>query len=174
MASTRDIKLPAESLLALRRSLVRQLGSDAAIRALQEAGHAAGDTLFQRIADDEDAVGRTPHDAFWHRLAGLFRELGWGAVEHESPHPGVGALVARDWFEADESAPKAGCPFTTGVLANILGRAAGGEVAVLQVPCEDNGPRCVRFLFGAPGVLDRLYTGLRQGNPVGAELTALG
>lgn len=174
MASTREIKLPAASLHALRRSLVQQLGNEAAIGALQEAGHAAGDLLAQRLADQQDAVGDTPRDAFWGRLAALFRELGWGTVDHESPHPGVGALVAHDWFEADESARRAACPFSTGVLANILGRAAGGEVAVLQVPCDNGGPRCVRFLFGAPEVLDRLYSGLREGRDIGAGLAALG
>lgn len=174
MAATRDIKLPADSILALRRSLIRQIGSEAAVRALQEAGNAAGDAFFDRLAPDPSALAETPHDSFWDRLAALFREVGWGNVQHESPHPGVGALVARDWFETDDADTRPSCPFTTGVLANILGRAADGEVAVLQVPCEDGGARCVRFLFGAPAVLDRLYSGLREGQDVGAGLAALG
>lgn len=174
MTATRDIQLPAESILALRRSLIRQLGHEPAIRALQEAGHAAGDVLFDRMGQDAEAVEALPRDTFWGRLAAVFRELGWGTVEHESPHPGVGALRARDWFEVEESARQPLCPFTTGVLANILGRAADGDVAVLQVPCVNGAPRCVRFLFGAPAVLDRLYSGLREGQDVGAGLAALG
>lgn len=173
MTATRDIQLPAESILALRRSLIRQLGRDPAIRALQEAGNAAGDALFGRIGQDTDTVDALPQDTFWDRLSALFRELGWGTVEHESPHPGVGALLARDWFEVEESARQPLCPFTTGVLANILGRAADGDVAVLQVACDNGGARCVRFLFGAPAVLDRLYSGLREGQDVGAGLAAL-
>ena len=174
MAATRDIQFPAASVLALRRSLIRQVGRDAAIRALQEAGHTAGDSLFERLTQEVGGISATPRDTFWDRLAAIFRELGWGTVEHQSPHPGVGALLARDWFEADDADRHPVCPFTTGVLANILGRAADGEVAVLQVGCDDGGPRCVRFLFGAPAVLDRLYDGLREGRDVGAGLAALG
>lgn len=174
MTATRDIQLPAASILALRRSLIRQLGNEPAIRAMQEAGHAAGDALFDRIGQGGENVESTPQDTFWGRLGALFRELGWGSVEHQSPHPGVGALVARDWFEVDDDARQPACPFTTGALANILGRAADGDVAVLQVGCETGGPRCVRFLFGAPAVLDRLYAGLREGQDVGRGLAALG
>lgn len=173
MTARRDIQLPAESILAFRRSLIRQLGRDPAIRALQEAGHAAGDALFDRIGQDTDTVDTIPRDTFWVRLAAVFRELGWGTVEHESPHPGVGALRARDWFEVEESATQPLCPFTTGVLANILGRVADADVAVLQVACDNGGPRCARFLFGAPTVVDRLYSGLREGQDVGAGLATL-
>jgi predicted hydrocarbon binding protein len=174
MASTRDIRFPVDSVRALRRTLIREMGPDAATRALQEAGHAAGDALFQRLGEDADAIGQTPQDTFWHRLADLFRELGWGTVRHETPHPGVGALVASEWFEGEEDGGAGAAPFTTGVLANVLGRAAGGEVSVLQVPCEADDGRCLRFLFGAPAVLDRLYSGLREGADVETSLGALG
>ena len=173
MPATREIQLPAQSILSLRRSLTRQVGATAATRALQEAGHAAGDALFPRLGQDPDTVGDTPLETFWDSLTTLFREIGWGTIHHESPHPGVGALVARDWFEVDEDARVPSCPFTTGVLANMLGRAAGGEVAVLQVACDDGAARCVRFLFGAPAVLDRLYSGLREGRDVETGLASL-
>lgn len=172
MTATREIKLPVQSILALRRALIRQVGPEAAIRALQEAGHAAGDALFDRLGPDTDSIGETPLNTFWERLDALFRELGWGTTDHQTPHPGVGALVARDWFEVEDSG-RPSCPFTTGMLANVLGRAAGGEVAVLQVACDNGGTRCVRFLFGAPQVLDRLYSGLREGQDVESGLAAL-
>lgn len=172
MAPTSDIRLPADSVLALRRALMRQVGTADATRALQEAGHAAGDALFDRL--DDGTLGGTPRDTFWGRVADLFRELGWGDIAHETPHPGVGALVARDWFEVEEEAARPACPFTTGVIANLLGRAADGEVAVLQVSCERDDERCARFLFGAPAVLDQLYAGLREGADVDAILATLG
>jgi predicted hydrocarbon binding protein len=172
MAATRNIQLPAPSILALRRALIRHVGAETAHAALQEAGNAAGDALFERLGQD-DEIGSTPVATFWERLAGVFRELGWGSVEHRSPHPGVGAIVARDWFEVEESGRSSACPFTTGVLANVLGRVAGSEVAVLPVPCDEGGSGCVRFLFGAPEVLDRLYNGLREGRDVEAGLAAL-
>ena len=173
MAPTREIRFPVDSLLALRRALIRQLGAEAAARALQEVGHAAGDALFRRLGEG-DELAHTPSETFWQRLAAVFRELGWGTLEHRSPHPGVGALVARDWFEVEEDTDHPDTPFTTGVLANLLGRTAGQDVAVLQVPCEDREPGCVRFLFGAPSTLDRLYDGLREGRDVQAGLGALG
>ncbi|NIP81469.1 MAG: hypothetical protein GWM90_20525, partial [Gemmatimonadetes bacterium] len=52
-------------------------------------------------------------------------------VEHEELHAGVGTLTARDWFEVDPASSTPACPFSTGVLANILGRVAGQDVAVM-------------------------------------------
>lgn len=174
MASTHDIRLPADSLLALRRALGREVGADAADRALQEAGHAAGDSIFHSLeARIGGELAGVPRDAFWDRLGSLAQDMEWGTLEHRQIHPGVGALTGRDWFEVDPEATRAYAPFTTGMLANILGRAADGEVAVLQVPCPEGG-RCVRFLFGAPAVLERVYSGLRQGSDVDASLAALG
>lgn len=174
MASNRDIRFPAESILALRRALVREVGGRAATQAIREAGHAAGDVLFERLTRDEDAPEATPQSTFWERLAALFRELGWGSIEHQEPHPGVGALVAREWFEVDEQAPAPVCAFTTGVLANILGRVAGGDVAVMVVGCESGEPRCCRFLFGSAAVLQSLHAGLREGRELHSALGALG
>lgn len=173
MASNRDIRFPAASLLALRRALVREVGPEAATRTIRDAGHAAGDVLFERLTREDDAPDATPQATFWDRLAALFRELGWGSVEHQEPHPGVGALLARDWFEVDEQATYPVCAFTTGVLANILGRVAGGDVAVMVVGCENGEPRCCRFLFGSAAVLQSVHSGLREGRALQAALGAL-
>ncbi|HUG40598.1 MAG TPA: hypothetical protein VMM12_08940 [Longimicrobiales bacterium] len=176
MAATRDIRIPADAILSLRRTLLREVGAEAAGRALQEAGNAAGDALFDRLArgTEADGFGGTPSASFWDRLTAVFREIGWGTVEHRGLHPGVGALDARDWFEVDPHAARPSCPFTTGVLANILGRVAGGEVAVLQVPLPDAEPGSCRFLFGGPQALQRLYGGLREGRDLETALGALG
>lgn len=172
MESNDSIRLPAHSLVTLRHALAREAGTEAARRALQEAGHAVGDSLFDEL-DGGGPLADIPADAFWSRLDRLARSLGWGSLEHQEVHPGVGALMARDWFEVDEDASRPTAPFTAGVLANVLGRAADGEVAVLQVPCDEGG-RCIRFLFGAPGVLDRVYTGIREGADVDGSVAALG
>lgn len=174
MESNRDIRIPASSLIAVRRALVRELGLEAAAPALQEAGHAAGDALHDRLVRGLDGdVTTTTSASFWKRLSGLFRELGWGSMEQEELHPGVGALVAREWFEVDPAGSSA-CPFTIGVLANLLGRVAGREVAVMQAPCEGDEPGCARFLFGAGPVLQEVYAGLRDGRDLQASLTSLG
>jgi predicted hydrocarbon binding protein len=172
MASKRDIRFPADAVLALRRTLVRQVGTEAATRALQEAGYAAGDILFERLTGQGDLAG-TPQDTFWDRMAGLFRELGWGSLTHEELHPGVGALVGREWFEADPDASRPTCLFTTGVLANILGRVAGEDVSVLQVECDD-GHGCCRFLFGSGPVVQDVYAALREGRDLQTALGSLG
>ena len=175
MESSRDLRIPARSILALRRTLVRELGMETAAPALQEAGYAAGDALYDRLVRGLDHdVAATSSAVFWKRLAGLFRELGWGTLEHEELHPGVGALVGRDWFEVDPSAAGSACVFTTGVLANLLGRVAGEDVAVMQVPCSGGEAGCARFLFGAAPVLQDLYGGMREGQDLQESIAALG
>ncbi len=173
MASNREIRIPTASVLALRTTLRQEVGSQAATLALQKAGHAAGDAVFDQLERD-GALDDTPQHTFWSRLSSLFEEMGWGTVEHQEVHAGVGALVARDWFEIDPAAATPTCPFTTGVLANILGRVAGQDVAVMAVPCEGGDDGCCRFLFGAGSVLQQLYSGLRAGSELEAALGALG
>ncbi len=172
-----DIRIPADSILALRRTLVAQVGAETAARALQEAGYAAGDALYRRLVGPgdgaEDALAATPTETFWDRLAALFRELGWGSVAAEDVHPGVGALVARDWFEADPSAGRTSCYFTTGVLANLLGRIAEHDVAVLEVDCDGADERCRKFLFGGGPALDALYGAIREGETVETAIAGL-
>jgi predicted hydrocarbon binding protein len=173
MASYREIRIPAASVLTLRSTLRQEVGAQAATLALQKAGHAAGDAFFDRLEQD-GAFEDTPQATFWSRLSSLFDEIGWGTVEHEDVHAGVGALLARDWFEIDPAASTPTCPFTTGVLANILGRVAGQDVAVMAVPCEGDEDGCCRFLFGAGPVLQQVYSGLRDGDRLETALATLG
>lgn len=173
MASNREIRIAADAILTIRKTLRQEVGAQAATLALQKAGHAAGDALHQRL-DRDDPLDQTPQDTFWTRLSSLFREMGWGTVEHQEIHAGVGALVARDWFEIDPSAATPTCPFSTGVLANILGRVADQDVAVMVVPCDDDDAGCCRFLFGAGPVLQQVYAGLREGSGLEATLGTLG
>ncbi|MFW5947487.1 MAG: hypothetical protein ACOCUW_03250 [Gemmatimonadota bacterium] len=172
MASNREIRFPADSLLALRKALRHQVGGPQAVQVLQEAGHAAGDSLFRRL-DQGDGVEATPHAIFWSRLSSLFREMGWGTVDHEELHSGVGSLVARDWFEVDPAATTPSCPFSAGMLANILGHLAGQDVAVMVVPGPDDDRSC-RFLFGAGPVLQQVYAELREGRTLETALRDLG
>lgn len=173
MDSKREIRIPAASVLALRATLRSEVGAEAAIRALQKAGHAAGDALFERL-ETGAGLEETPQATFWTRLSSLFEELGWGAVRHSEVHAGVGALDAPDWFEVDPGAANPTCPFSTGVLANLLGRVAGQDVAVMVVPCDEGGDRCCRFLFGAGPILQQVYGELREGAGLDTALGALG
>lgn len=171
-----DIRMPVASLAALRRSLRDSVGPDAAAQALQRAGFAAGDALHPALTEpDEDLAELTTGD-FFRRLTHLFRRMGWGDLQHESLHPGVGALQADNWFEAEtaEGASRPSCFFTTGVLANLLGRTAGADVAVLQAECRAAGHDHCRFLFGSRDALSAVYADLAEGRTLEDSLAALG
>ncbi len=168
-----ELALPIASLAALRNALIDAVGEDAAAAALRAAGHAAGDALHATLVAGETEAA--PADRFWQRLAQLFQSRGWGALRHEAAHPGVGALSATDWVEADAfaNALRPSCFLTTGLLANLLGRVAGQEVAVLEVECRSRGDARCRFLFGSPESLDAVYARVAHGESAGDPLASL-
>lgn len=169
-----ELAIPVASLSALRRSLTSEVGADAAARALRSAGAAAGDALFPQLTGGAED-GEVPETAFWRRLGQLFSSRAWGTLKHSAVHTGVGALDAADWVEADPAAGDArpGCFFTTGMLANLLGNAAGSEIAVMEVECRSAGHERCRFLFGSADALNALYARLSNGAPVDAALSEL-
>jgi hypothetical protein len=176
-----ELALPVKSLAAIRYSLDQHVGSDAAANALRAAGYAAGDALFTALTqpfgtgtENQDGVGDVSADAFWRRLSQLFSTRGWGTLNHSSAHPGIGALDTTNWVEAvPESSARPSCFFTTGLLANLLGRAAGSEIAVLEAECRSSGHERCRFLFGAPVTLNALYGRLRTGESVDQSIESL-
>ena len=169
----REIRIPAESILTLRTTLKADVGAQAATLALQKAGHDAGDAVIRSMEGDSP-LDQTPESGFWTRLSDQFDTMGWGTVEHEAVHPGVGALTARDWFEVDPAASTPTCPFSTGILSRILGHVAGEDVAVMVVPCDTDTAGCCRFLFGAGPVLQQVYAGMQQSGELETALNALG
>ncbi len=168
-----ELAIPVASLFALRQALTTEVGADAAASALRAAGHAAGDAWYPQFnsGDEEDV----PESTFWRRLSQLFNSRGWGSLSHSAVHPGVGALDASDWMEAQpESAePRPSCFFTTGLLANLLGNAAGSDVAVLEVECRSTGDARCRFLFGSADALNAVYERVSTGDAVDAALSEL-
>ena len=166
-----ELAIPVASLSALRRSLTAEVGGDVAARALRSAGHAAGDALFAQLS----AGGETSEAAFWRRFSQLFSSRGWGTLSHAPLHPGVAALDAADWVEADADASEArpSCFFTTGMLANVLGNAAGSAVAVMEVECRSAGHQRCRFLFGNADALHAVYAQVAHGADVDAAISEL-
>jgi predicted hydrocarbon binding protein len=162
------------SLSALRQALTAEVGPDTAARALRAAGHAAGDAWYPRIHGNQDDR-EVPENTFWRRLSQLFSSHGWGSLTHEAVHPGVGALDAGDWVEAEPEAGESrpSCFFTTGLLANLLGNAAGGDVAVMEVECRSQGDARCRFLFGSADALNALYQRVATGDAVDTALSEL-
>ena len=167
-----ELAIPVASLAALRRALASEVGADAAARALASAGHAAGDALFTQLGTSEG----DDEAAFWRKLTQLFISRGWGIIIHSNVHEGIGALEAGDWVEADPEAysPRPSCHFTTGMLANLLGNAAGAPVTVLEVECRSRGDARCRFFFGSTEAMQALYDRVGTGASADAALAELG
>jgi hypothetical protein len=170
-------------MAALRRSLSSTVGADSAAHALRSAGNVAGDAFFRLLthvpgaqpSDGSAERADLSEDVFWRRLSQLFEVRGWGRLTNERVHPGVAALDAHDWVESDPdtAAGRPSCHFSTGLLANVLGQAAGDEVAVLEVECRSCGDDRCRFLYGSPAALERLYGDVHAGSDAAAALEAL-
>lgn len=161
-----EMAVPSAALGALRRALSDELGDDVAARVLRNAGHDAGDAFFQILAADTPS-GLSGLDAtsFWRRFAQLFSSRGWGSLRHTDVHPGVAILEASDWSEANATGVDArpACYFTTGLLANVLGKVAGGDVSVMEVECRSRGDAQCKFMFGSPETLRGVYEHLLNG-----------
>lgn len=175
-----ELAIPVASLAALRRALTSEVGADAAARALASAGHAAGDALFSQMAAAPDEQARpsvegVAESAFWRKLSTLFSSRGWGTLGHAPAHEGVGSLESADWVEADTEAgaSRPSCFFSTGMIANILGNAAGAPIAVLEVECRSQGDARCRFLFGSTEAMQALYDRVGSGESVDAALSRL-
>lgn len=174
-----ELHLPVASLLALRHAIETELGADEAARALQSAGHAAGDAVFAAFSaatsPDNTTVSELVETVFWRQLSNFFAERGWGRLEFEAAHPGIGALESADWAEADPSAGslRPSCHFTAGLLANLLGRTADQDIGALEVECRSRGDLRCRFIFGGRPALERLYHALSAGHDFDAALAEL-
>ncbi len=169
------IDMPAAALGALLNVLRAELGAEDAARAIRRIGLEAGPFFYERfrvwLAADPATLGR---DAFWGRLNDFFAELGWGRLEHEAAHPGVISLRLLEWAEARHDRDHLGCHFTTGMLADILSRIVGGELAALEVSSDSAAGGTGRILIGNPATLDALYSEIRNGVRYEDALAALG
>lgn len=176
------LRLPAGALLAIHRvlaqhgspeesaALVRELGFETG-----EAFHGAFSAWLSEQEEDGDPAS-LPADRFWPLLAEFFSSLGWGRLELELPHAGVVSLSSPSWAEADADAGagQPTCHLTTGLLADLLGRVAGTDLAVMEVECRSRGDRECRFLLGSAEALGLLHGRLREGASYPEALEALG
>ncbi len=170
-----DVKLPGGGLVELRRA-IEETATDDAVRVLREAG--------RRLAADAEVSiserGGTPLPAmslgaFWAELNRYFSDAGWGRVEHEEVNPRVGSLLARDWAESEptEARGMPSCHISTGLLAELLTRAVGQPVAVMEVSCRSQGDPFCRFLFGSPVTLLDVHRRLAQAGNLEDALATL-
>jgi predicted hydrocarbon binding protein len=171
--------LPRASWSTLRASLLRDAGAGYA-GYLQEAGFAGGATVYGAFQDwlaarGAESVAGLSLEAFGGQLAAFFAETGWGSLSVTPMADVVAAFDASDWAEADPDAglDHAACHWTTGMLADVLGRLAGSPLAVLEVECRSAGSARCRWLVGSPEVMGHVYEQMSAGQSYEAAIEAL-
>ena len=170
-----QVKLPRGGLSELRRAIEETATKDA-VRALREAGRRLAG--YVEVATSEQGgqpLPALPLGVFWSELARYFKEAGWGNLEHKDVTGGVGSLVSVDWAEADptEARGAPGCHITTGLLAELLSRAVGQPVAVLEVACRSQGHDSCQFLFGSSTTLLLVHRKLAVAGSLEEAITSL-
>jgi hypothetical protein len=124
------------------------------------------------VADraDPERAGRA---AFWKAVGAELDGMGFGPVAYEVLTGGIASIVLPELPEAAARHDHPGCPFTTGMLAGLLGGAAGETVAVLEVECRAGGHRACRFLAGAEHRLRAVRERLMGGDSLPEALEGL-
>lgn len=175
------LRLPASALLALHRVAAQGRSAEEASQMARQLGFETGEGFylaFESWLAEQDpslSVESLAAEEFWRRLGSFFSELGWGELEYERPHPAVLSLAGSRWMEAAPELETAQpmCHFTTGVLADLLTRVAGSDLAVMEVECRSAGAERCRFLLGSPQALEQVFVEMRQGTSYPDALEAL-
>jgi len=156
-------------LLQLHRSLL-QYAPDAAIAVLQESGYAAGEGVYAALrtwlgthagTEDPSELDAT---LFAGAVSDFFQSAGWGRLTIAPIGGAALALDSSDWIEAESgSAQMPMCFFTSGMLADVMGRVSGEQVAVMEVECRSKGDSICRFLSASPTTLQEVYEKMAAG-----------
>ena len=171
--------------LAIGRGALRQLHAsllthapDHAVTILQEAGYASGEGVYRSFCEwlPGQAGVDKPEDldaaVFSEVLAAFFTATGWGMLTVAPLGTGALAVDSADWVEAEPgTAQMPMCFFSSGMLADFLGRLSGETVAAMEVECRSRSDARCRFLTATPAVLQRVYEEMTQGR---SYLEALG
>lgn len=170
------VLVPARFFPLLRRALQTEGSPLSANHVLNDTGFGSGPAVFQELVD---VLGEDPADRgetrFWKDLSRFFHERGWGRVDSERVHSGLGLLRARDWAESDPEGmdDQPGCHYSSGLLAYVLGRAAGAPIAVLEVGCRSRGDADCAFLYGSEAAIHEVYGLLLDGASLDEALAQL-
>ncbi|HXQ29369.1 MAG TPA: V4R domain-containing protein [Gemmatimonadales bacterium] len=159
------------ALPQLRQSLLRD-AADHAVGILQEAGFAAGEGIYQAFCGWVAAETGVPEPQNLDAarlstiLSSFFESTGWGSLTVGPLGAAALAMDSADWVEAEPgSAETPMCFFTSGMLADFLGRLSGEPVAVLEVECRSKDDARCRFLSASPDTLNAVYDHVSQGRP---------
>lgn len=171
----REVALPVAVFEALRAEIEKDAGTLETVRAMHHAGYRAG--LAAALSVNREAGGDAfdlSVPGFWTHLSNYFSKRGWGTLEHQAAHPGVGILSSGDWAESSPGAgSEAGCGVSSGLLSGLLSQLAGGAVAVLEVRCRSRGDDSCDFAFGSETAIHDLYGRMLDGADLDQALEAL-
>lgn len=159
----------SEGMRQLHRSLLQHAPA-VAITVLQESGFASGEGLYQQLCtwlvshagvqrpDELDAA------QFSDALSDFFLASGWGHLAIAPVGGAALALDSTDWAEAEPgTAQMPMCFFSSGMLADLMGRVSGEPVAVMEVECRSKGDGICRFLSASPATLQEVYEKMTTG-----------
>lgn len=168
MLTTESLTIGRAALRQLHQSLLRE-APDRAITILQDAGFAAGEGIYGAFAAWLNAQTgiALPQDLDAARLnemlSGFFQATGWGSIALR-PIGSALAIDTTDWAEADPgSAEFPMCYFSSGMLADFIGRLSEETVAVMEVECRSKGDGRCRFLSASPERLNGVYEAMANG-----------
>lgn len=171
--------IPRASLRTLRASLVRDLGGGFAT-VLQEAGYAGGDAVYTAMKDWCAANGlgapeTLAYSQFQAAAARFFGDTGWGHVTMEPIGDTAVALDSADWAEADPAAamPYPSCYYSAGMLADLFGHVAQGQLGCLEVECRSMGAERCRFILASPDIISHVYAAMGAGKGYAEALKEL-
>ncbi len=168
-AASDGLTLGRGALRQLHQSLLRD-AADRAVTILQETGYAAGEGVYRAfctwlptragVTRPEDLDAALLNDV----LSDFFRSSGWGTLTVAPLGRAALAVDTRDWAEAEPgSAQMPMCFFSSGMLADFLGRLSGEPVAVMEVECRSKNDQRCRFLTASPDTLQSVYEQMTQG-----------
>lgn len=170
----REVTFPVAALAGLRRRLEEEMGPAAAERVLEAVGSDYGEMVGATLLEKPAAVEDASDGSFWTRLRSHLETRGWGTLDHERPHPALGLLSSHDWAESDGRGGHGfSCPFSTGLVAGLLSRVAGGPVTVLEAECRSRGDNRCAFVFGSERAVGRLSDALGRHGSLARALTSL-
>lgn len=176
----RMVGIPAAALGAVHTSLGQGRSVTEAAELARRVGFAIGPALVDAFEAELSNGGAgpaadLPTDEFWTRLSRFLSEAGWGDLTAREAHPGVASVTTANWTEAaGRSTAHPSCHLSTGLLAAVVSRVAGTDLAVLEATCRAAGAGECTFLVGGHAALGSVYARIRAGDNPTQAVAALG
>jgi predicted hydrocarbon binding protein len=156
------VAISRDSLVALRSSLARDLGANAA-SCLQDAGYGGAAGVYEAFSNWlKTRGGPAPADLalddFAAAVGDFFAVSGWGTMGFSVGDSGVASVESSNWAEASPNDPaQLTCYFTSGMLTDFFGRITDAPVAVMETECRSLGYERCKFLVATPEKLQQVY-----------------